>query len=264
MGKREAQWGFCAVPCSVTQARSGSHCQEKLAWKYCISPRGRGFQTIPSRVLFYFFPLLFLSLSSSQAVSLSQRLAGFPAPPCASRPLLSQLSLPRLRAGCFPPGEGLLLGGRVVAQEGTIPASPALEEQGHLGGSLGWRLGYRGAGHPGRTSHLQIPKSHPCPPNRAAAHSPPGPQPWQREGAFPGAAEPGRGMLTGIPGMVGCYRRDPRLLSTDSMAATGEGPVSSCPGSGVSQPCSCQMAPEVPRWGGDYGPKSGQGGEGRA
>lgn len=63
-------------------------------------------------------------------------------------------------------------------------------------------------------------------------------------------AEPGQGMLTGISGMVGCYRGDPRLLSTNSVAATGEGPVSSHPGSGVSQPCLCQMAPEVPRWGG--------------
>lgn len=46
LGKQEAQWGFCAVPCSVTQACSGSNCQEKLAWKYYISPRERGFQTI--------------------------------------------------------------------------------------------------------------------------------------------------------------------------------------------------------------------------
>lgn len=63
-GFGEAQWGFCAVPCSVTQARSGSLCQEKLAWKYCISPRGRGFQTIRRRVLFYFF----LSFSLSKAL----------------------------------------------------------------------------------------------------------------------------------------------------------------------------------------------------
>lgn len=40
---------------TALQRDSGSRrplCQQKLAWKYCISPRGRGFQTIPRRILF--------------------------------------------------------------------------------------------------------------------------------------------------------------------------------------------------------------------
>lgn len=65
-GFGEAQWGFCAVPCRVTQARSGSRCQEKLAWKCCISPRGRAFQTIGNRVLFYSFSLFLSPKPSSR------------------------------------------------------------------------------------------------------------------------------------------------------------------------------------------------------
>ena len=88
LGKREAQSALCAVPRSVTQARSGSRCcQEKLAWKYCISPRGRGFQTIPSWVFVLFFPpfSFFLLLSpkpspSSLAGRLSSSTLHIPAP----------------------------------------------------------------------------------------------------------------------------------------------------------------------------------------
>lgn len=67
-------------------------------------PQRTWFPNHPKSGLFYFFPLL--SFSFSQAVSLSLWLAGFPAPPCTSWPLLPQLSLPRLHAVCFPPGEG--------------------------------------------------------------------------------------------------------------------------------------------------------------
>lgn len=116
----------------MTQARSGSRCQ-KLAWKYCISPRGRGFQTVGSRVSFYFFfPLLSPKPSSpvSQAGRFSSSTLHILAPAAAVFPIPALPTHPKSAEG------------HVVAQEGTIPA--------------------RRSGTPGCTSHLQIPESHPC------------------------------------------------------------------------------------------------------
>lgn len=115
MGKQEAQWGFCAVPCSVTQARSGSRCQ-KLAWKYCISPRGRGFQTIGSRVSFYFFfPLLSPKPSSpvSQASRFSSSTLHILAPTTTVFPTPALPTQPRKSCG----GERGGTGGNNPSQE---------------------------------------------------------------------------------------------------------------------------------------------------
>lgn len=165
-------------------------------------------------VLFFSPFSFFLSFSFSQAVS-----------PSLADWQLFQLhpAHPSLRSHSFPcpssapaashPVRELLAGGHMMAYKGTILASPTLEEQGDVGGSLGWRLGYRGAGHPGCTSHLQTSKSHPCPPNRASPCSQARLWPQRGEGAFLGAAELGQGMLTGIPGTAGRYQTDPQQTS---------------------------------------------------
>lgn len=98
---------------------------------------------------------------------------------------------------------------------------------GDCGGSLGWRLGYGRVGQPGHTSHPQIPKSHLTEPVPIPK---PVPSPGWGGRSLPGswvgeAAELSQGMLTGIPGTVGRYRRDPQQTAA---AAAGEGPRLRC------------------------------------
>lgn len=191
LGKREAQWSFCAIPCSVTQAHSGSRRQEKLAWKYRISPRGRGFQTIPKSgfVLFFFSPSLsFFLFLSPQAVS-----------PARARWQIFQLhpAHPNPRSHSFPfPGSGK------GSQEGTRwhtkgQSQPAQHRRsrGGLWGKPGLEAGLWESG----AARAHIPPADPqIPPDRAGAHSQARPQPRlggkepSRElGGGSGRAQPG-------------------------------------------------------------------------
>lgn len=168
-----------------------------------------------SGFVLYFSPSLSFFFFLPSRLPLSRWLAGFPAPPCTSRPPLPQLSLLRLRAGCFPLGEGKACraaGGHAVAYEGTIPASPALEKQGDRGRSLGWRLGYRGEGHPRHTSHLQIPEPHPCQPNRAGARAQARPQTrWERQSPARGCSQVSLERLDVTGEILACRQQTARL-----------------------------------------------------
>lgn len=134
---------------------------------------------------------------------------------------------------CFPPSEGKA----AELQKGTWWHMRGQSQLEDLGG-----VGHLGA-HPTCRSLNPIPA---CPTEPAPV---PKLIPRLREGEG-GLGEPGQGMLTDMPGTARCYRRDPRLVSTNSpAAAAGEGPGSSRPGSDASQPRWCQVAPDVPGWG---------------
>lgn len=120
LGRPAAKWGFCDGPGGVTQARCVSRCQEKLAWKFCISPRGRGFQTIPRRVLFFLSSPL-LALSSCLSSSGCQL---FPTPPCSRRARCRGSSCP---AGPFiwEQGHGPISGHGDTAPHPDLPPGAA-------------------------------------------------------------------------------------------------------------------------------------------
>lgn len=100
-----------------------------------------------------------------------------------------------------------------MAYEGTILDSPALEEQGDRGGSLGWRLAYRGEGHPRHKSHLQIPESHPCQPNRTGARAQARPQPRrERQSPARGCSQASLERLDVTGEILACRQQTARLL----------------------------------------------------
>lgn len=95
---------------TALQRDSGSRrplCQQKLAWKYCISPRGRGFQTIPRRILF-----------SPPPPFSPPRLPALPAPPYPWR--CGQLCSPSAHPGTWDPSRPH----HRTATRGGVPCPP--------------------------------------------------------------------------------------------------------------------------------------------
>lgn len=186
-----------------------------------------------------FFLSFFLSLPSSLPLSLG--LVGFPVPPCTSWRPLPLCSLPHR----VPPRGGAACRaaeGHGVAHEGTIPASPVLEEPEDPGG----------AGHLG--AHPTCRSLNPIPAQQSGCLFPsssPDPAKGRSWRGGIGGAGPGDAHRHAWKGSMLPERSSPGVNKQP-----GEGPGSSRPGSDVSQPRWCQEAPDVPGWG-NYQPKPG-------
>lgn len=123
-GGSGGKWGFV----TALQRDSGSRqplCQQKLAWKYCISPRGRGFQTIPRRILFS---------------------PPFSPPTAASSPgpTLPMAPQPALRSRCPPVDVGSVVPPSHTATRGVSRAPhPAVLPERCKQTALSWRAAWR-------------------------------------------------------------------------------------------------------------------------